>query len=644
MVAIERRCAETWERTHPSRPALTINDKASTIVRPVCGTRIEDAGPLSQSDEEMLMEEQGLCAPAQTAENRANGSAARIWVDLSSLAILILLAVGLRAWQIAHTEVTSRDSIGYIRIAWHLQHESWNEVIPHAPQHPAYPLAVLAMSVPVRHYIPDDLPLAWQLSAQLASALAGVLLILPMFLLGRELFDRRVAFWASLLIQCLPSSGKVMGDGLSDSLFLLFACSALWLACVALRRGSRLCFALTGLAGGLAYLTRPEGALVVGVTGLVLLGLQVSRRWRRSWRSVLVNGTSLSAAAVAVMVPYMVLIGGITVKNTPNIMINQQRPDADWEGRLRPQASSQPGTSRSSGAPGTPLFAIWWKPELSAVEEVVANTKDLSELQHLKPPSRYLWALKALYVELNKGFFYAAWLPAMLGLWWSRDNFCRVPGAWVLLLTCLFLTGLLYRVAEKMGYLSDRHLLLVILCGSYWAVAGVVVLGERLAISMARLRPDLTGTCYLDRRGWSLGLLMLLTLSPLPRTLERLHAERAGFRTIGQWLAEHTRPGDFIEDPYCWASYYAGRVFLEGREDLAAERPPCYYVVLEKSQNPHPHLVSLAMAMIHTGEKRSVAIHNQKVRRGKQTAEITVYKVPGPYHSIPLPGLPGQGE
>jgi hypothetical protein len=195
-----------------------------------------------------------------------------------------------------------------------------------------------------------------------------------------------------------------------------------------------------------------------------------------------------------------------------------------------------------------------------------------------------------------------------------------------------------------MGYLSDRHLLLVILCGSYWTVAGVVVLGERLAIGMARLRPDLAGTRYLDRRCWSLGLLLLLTLCPLPRTLERLHAERAGFRTIGHWLAEHTLPGDFIEDPYCWASYYAGRVFLEGCGELPAEKPSCYYVVLEKSLNPHPHLVSLTMAMLHTGDKRTVSIHSQEVRRGKEKAKIIVYKVPGPYQSIPLPGLPGQHE
>ena len=50
-----------------------------------------------------------------------------------------------------------------------------------------------------------------------------------------------------------------------------------------------------------------------------------------------------------------------------------------------------------------------------------------------------------------------------------------------MVLTCLILSGLLYWVARKMGYLSDRHLLLIILCGTYWAVAGVFFVGAFLA-------------------------------------------------------------------------------------------------------------------------------------------------------------------
>jgi hypothetical protein len=579
------------------------------------------------------MEEQERSASAQTTENAATAAPGSIWANLRCLALLILLAAGLRAWQIAHTEVASRDSISYIRIAWQLEQGNWREVLPHSPQHPGYPLTVLGMSLPVRHFMPDDLPRAWQFSAQLASALASVLLVVPMFYLGRELFDRRAAFWACVLFQCLPSSGKVMSDGLSDTLFLLFACAGLWLACVALRRGSWGGFALTGLAGGLAYLTRPEGTLIVGVTGLVLLAMQFSRRWRRSWRSVLVNAVALSAAALAVMTPYMLVIGGLTVKNTPNLLLEQQRPDADWEGRLRPQARGRTDSST--------LLAIWWHPSKADLERLWNMSP--AELAKLKPPRRYLWALYALYFELSKAFFYMLWLPTLLGLWWSRRRFPRTPGAWIMALVCVLLCALLYRIAEKMGYLSDRHLLLVVMCGVYPAAVGAIALGEKLALGAARLRPALAGRRWTNGRSWSLGLLLLLALSPLPRTLDRLHGERAGFRSVGRWMAENTCAGNFIEDPYCWTSYYAGRVFMEGCTDLPTEPEPCFYVVLEETKNRHPHLVSLQLAIVHILQgKGSEIIHEEAVRRGKERAKIVVWRVPGKFQWQPLPGLPGQ--
>src|SRR5262249_28863827 len=157
--------------------------------------------------------------------------------DLRCLLLLALVAVGLRAWHLASTEVAARDSIGFIRVAWRLG-QDWRRAIRTSEHHPAYPVAILAPSVPVRHLLPHDPVRARQLSAQLVSALASVLLVLPMFYLGKELFDRRVAFWATLLFQCLPAPARVMPDGLSESLFFLLCASAFLFAVRGLRTGS----------------------------------------------------------------------------------------------------------------------------------------------------------------------------------------------------------------------------------------------------------------------------------------------------------------------------------------------------------------------------------------------------------------------
>src|SRR5205807_2618037 len=122
--------------------------------------------------------------------------------DLGCLFVLLLLATAIRVWLICHTEVTSRDSIGYERFAWELAHDDWKHVLSTNVHHPLYPLTVLAVSGPVRQIVNSSDLVVMQLSAQIASGLAGILLILPMFYLGKELFDRRVGFWATAIFQC----------------------------------------------------------------------------------------------------------------------------------------------------------------------------------------------------------------------------------------------------------------------------------------------------------------------------------------------------------------------------------------------------------------------------------------------------------
>src|SRR5439155_3079298 len=158
--------------------------------------------------------------------------------DLVLLLILVLLAAAIRIWLITHTEVTSRDSIGYERYAWELEQDNWKQVLRKNVHHPLYPVTILATSWPVRQLVGGSEVTVMQLSAQLASGLAGIFLVIPMLFLGKELFDRKVGFWASAIFQCLPVGARVMSDALSESLFLLMSTTALFLAVRAFRSGS----------------------------------------------------------------------------------------------------------------------------------------------------------------------------------------------------------------------------------------------------------------------------------------------------------------------------------------------------------------------------------------------------------------------
>ena len=511
--------------------------------------------------------------------------------NLFWLVLLLVLAGGMRLWQVGNTEVTSRDSVMYIRFAWRLENEPWPQVFQTGVHHPGYGLLVYTFGKPMRAAFPDDIPYAMQLAAQLAAALCGLLLVVPMYYLGRELFDRRVGFWGALLFQCIPSSGRLMADGLSEPMFLLLTSTALLFAVRALGTGHIRWFVLCGLTTGLAYLTRQEGLLVVLVTLVVLVGLQFSPRWRRSRGKFVTQGACLVAGCAVLAVPFMVLIGDVSLKASAKHML-----EADgWKMPDKPR-----DTPRVSHV-HAPLPLAKWNIGTG-----------------ITPQDRYLWAALTLAEMLDKAFFHFFLYPALLGVWLFRHRFAEVPGMWVLLVCGLVLMPLLYKLGQSNGYISERHAILLVLGGIFWSVAGVGWLAGWVAARTTRVSAPML----------SLIVLLVATGVCLPRTLARLHGNRDGFREVGVWMAHNTKAGDEILDPMSWTSYHAGRLFVEGRSDIPRSDPPVCYVVLEQSKNPHLHIWYLMEPAKKLAERGKVC-HSVTVQRGKEEAKIEVFRVEG---------------
>jgi hypothetical protein len=492
------------------------------------------------------------------------------------IVLLLLVTLGMRLWQIAHTEVLARDSIGYIRMAWQIENRGWQAAVtsPTAEQHPGYPLTVLAVHFLAGPWLGDDQPVAWQIAAQVASSAASLLLVLPVYLFARRLFNPAVAFASVLILQGLPAIGRLMGDGLSEAIFLVFAAFAFWTTLRAFDTGKPHWFLLCGLTSGLAYFVRPEGLLIALCTGLVLLVRQCMQASRQPWRPWLAQGAAVSLGALLCVGTFVGTTGKVTLKPTA-LRVKENLLEFLF-GKDAPTAQVQ---HRKTG----PLLAAWWDgPEEEGRSQRVG------------------WAARQLIFMIGRGTFYVGWLFGFLGLWFSRARLTQ-PGVLVLFLVSILVGLLMFRVAWYLGYLSDRHLVLILLAFTPFIAAGLIE----------------TGRCLPHGGAW-LAVLMVLgfAVPALYRTLLPLHDEREGFREAGVWLAHNSDPADEVVDPFAWTHYYAGRIFV------ARTQSPTVYIVHENSPNPHPHLRTLLANMAKERE-RGERVYSYKLRQGW----IEVWKV-----------------
>jgi hypothetical protein len=491
--------------------------------------------------------------------------------DYLRLAALVAVSAAVHLWLIGHTAVTARDSIGFARYALSIQSpyatptrddpkRTAVDVIQAAQHPPGYPLAVWATAKFVRHATDLPLPDSTLLAAQIANALAALLLVVPTYLTGRMLFGRFAGFAAALLVQVLPVPARLTADGLSEGVYLLAAGVAVMLAVRAVRRPGVGTFLACGLAVGATYLVRPEGLLVAGAVGAVAVGLALARRW--PWNLTLGRVTALAVGVALVAVPYMLLIGSVTNKPSADHLLKPA--DNPRQNIWRQKAAANP-------AVGGPLFAKWMD---SPIED---------------RPGRVVWGVEAVAEETGKSLHYGVAAFALLGLLVVRRRLAAEPGLWVLLVLAGLNAGLLVYLAARVGYVSERHTVLLVLVGCLFAGAAL----EPVAAGLAALPK--VGRLWAGRYA-AVGLLAMLVATALPATLKPLHPNREGHKHAGRWLAAHLQPTDCLIDPFEWAQWYAWRSLYFVPED-----PPnatvIYSVVENNPATPHSRLPRLDLAL-----------------------------------------------
>ncbi len=513
----------------------------------------------------------------EETEIRSTPKTNQYWHDLWRIGFVLLITLTTRLWVVEHTEVLSRDSIVFIRYALQLEqppHDPLNpnriytrgDVLREGAHPPGYPAAILLVSLPVRSIMGKTDCESMVASAQITSLLASLLLTIPLYFLGKLLFDRQTAFIATMLYQVLPVCTLIASDGLSDNLFLLFAALGVWFSAIALTRNGLVWFLISGLCIGASYLVRPEGLIVGIALALVILTIKYRGIW--SWQPFVLRSGMVGVGLALVMVPYIITIGHLTNKPTGTDLIHS------FEGQeIKPSWQNQQSLAPEQNA--YPPLAEWYNGD--------------------RTHSRILWGVKALGKELLKSFFYLPPFLALFGIYISRRKVAQNNALLFVLLVALCHMLLLWEVARGAGYVAERHTLLIVLCGSYFVATGLLALGARCA-SWPRLS-HLGGATT-----WSAIMAFVMIAACIPAGMKSLHVNRAGHHAAGLWLAHERHQDDVVLDPFSWAEFYAG--FIRYPEFHRRECHYIYAVVESIDNSPHPrlHLMPDALRAARQGE------------------------------------------
>ena len=189
---------------------------------------------------------------------------------------ILLLAAAIRLYFAATLPCISRDGVTFCHYARDLGDRGIAHLRdPATRQHPLYPLLILCVERGATFVGVEPSPWAWQRCGQTISFVAGMAVV---FLIGRlawalvrraqlPLAPESAANVAMLIAALTPLNVWLSSDVMSDQIHLAFYLAAALFMVEPARVG--VCLAI-GLFGGLAFLTRPEGAIaaLAGITAV----------------------------------------------------------------------------------------------------------------------------------------------------------------------------------------------------------------------------------------------------------------------------------------------------------------------------------------------------------------------------------------
>ncbi len=144
-----------------------------------------------------------------------------------------------------------------------------------------------------------------ELASDICYVLFGTLLVIPVYLLAREMYRREVGYASVALLAIYPAiaTAPAFWGTLTEAPYYFFVYSGLLMVLLAMRQERNGFYILAGVFYGLAYLTRPEAVAYVAATGGILVLVRLFER-KLLARSTLIGLTLFAVGFLLFFLPY----------------------------------------------------------------------------------------------------------------------------------------------------------------------------------------------------------------------------------------------------------------------------------------------------------------------------------------------------
>jgi len=298
--------------------------------------------------------------------------------EILFLASAFLVALAVRLYFLPFYRVISADGIGYVTAARCLLRGDLS------------PLTIYGVVYPSLTALISTMGLGTEIAGRLVSAVMGSLLVVPLYLLARDMFDRKVGVIACILVIAWPPLRSWAGEVMTQATYITLLVTWYWLLWRAYRHGTMQWSIAAGAVAGLSYLTRPESLVAFILMAPVLL-LPLS--YTRTMKQRLILTATCVAAFFLMLLPFIMLVHQVSGQWQLTGKVGATLADA-LSGYLgRPDLKNEPGF-RGIGF----LEVVRSYPGFMWINSVKNLTKTL---QTMIP--WYMW------VSVMVGFFVGGW-------------------------------------------------------------------------------------------------------------------------------------------------------------------------------------------------------------------------------------------